>query len=461
MQQSTQNSQNDSLILSVIVIAILGALTVLGGVPSENLSIFWVAATVTIGLTAGIGVVGWYLLYRPLPAGYKVIESPLVTGTVRHLMGLLMVLGLVNIGLGSAWDEIWHSKYGLPFGEDFFWRPHQMIYFGFIVTILVAAYSLFIIMTRAKGTFQQRFRTDKVLGLGVLTGAYLAYALPADPIWHTFYGEDIVAWSLPHIVLIVLIIVMSFTALAMQRSVDIKRQWAMITQANIQDIFSVLVGSSLLLAVLVIMSSEWYVIAQFQTAESSALLSSRPEWLFVALMALSTSFVVGLVLHATHRVGMATLVVIVSVLGRLFVEQLIGTPYTGLLIFTVVAPVAIAIDIVYAYAVRKGQEPVWWQAALMAGLLTGVISLFVINQYFIYPLVTPMSSITMILASIITTAIGLRVAMIVSGVFRDVEGLAVSEQTEQSAIPKWLDGVIYAGFGIFALFLILTAIPPI
>ena len=42
-----------------------------------------------------------------------------------------------------------------------------------------------------------------MVGLLILNAAFLLYALPADPVWHLIFGEDITAWSVPHLILLI------------------------------------------------------------------------------------------------------------------------------------------------------------------------------------------------------------------------------------------------------------------
>ncbi len=116
-------------------------------------------------------------------------------------MAALLALGSLALMVGGFWDEVWHRKYGLPFGEDLLWRPHLLIYFGLLLPPALAAVSLVQIITRGEGRLPQRLRADPGMSLLVFLGVFLLLNVPADPIWHLIYGEDISAWSLPHLVL--------------------------------------------------------------------------------------------------------------------------------------------------------------------------------------------------------------------------------------------------------------------
>jgi hypothetical protein len=91
----------------------------------------------------------WHLLFRPLPTGQTVREQP-IQASYRQALALLLGVGGYGITVGGFWDEIWHRQYGIPFGEDFFWRPHLLMYFGIGVTIVLAFAGLYIITPGAR-----------------------------------------------------------------------------------------------------------------------------------------------------------------------------------------------------------------------------------------------------------------------------------------------------------------------
>ena len=112
---------------------------------------------------------------------------------------------------------MWHRSFGLPFGEDLLWRPHLLLYFGFLSVSALAGVALLILLRgssdlQSRPSLQQRFRAQPVLGLLTLVGGFLIFAIPADPVWHTLYGEDITAWSLPHLILTISFAMIMFLA---------------------------------------------------------------------------------------------------------------------------------------------------------------------------------------------------------------------------------------------------------
>ena len=458
-------SKHSGWLFSLIVVALLVLLTALGGTPPDDkMLIFVVGVILTIGLTVMIGAIGWHLLIRPLPAGQKVMRKSLLTGKVRYIAGLLMVLGLVNIAMGSLWDEVWHAKYGIPFGEDFFWRPHQMLYFGFIVTIGVAAWGLYTVLTKGEGTLQQRFSTDPVLGLAIMSGAYLAFALPADPVWHEIYGVDLSAWSLPHIILVIMVLVMGMTAAAMQISTEKRHEWATLwSKPTWRDGFIIVIFAAVLVDFILIFIVDWYVftstVAEF--SDELRILTSRPDWLLPALLLLISTFIGGIALFTTRRVGVITLVALLGLGIRVMVEVGVTSPYTGITPFMVILPMMLVLDITSYFLMVRQQKSNRLLMSFALTLVFAVIGLPAMNAAFVYPEVTLTNAPMMIAVVFAVTYGGLWMAEVVGDFLR---GLEVAEESETGAIPVarriWIDGAVYAAFALFAAFLMLTATPP-
>src|SRR5215510_3316237 len=128
------------------------------GVPSGDRALpFWIGVAVLITMLAAFSVVAWNLLVRPLPAGQIIEEQP-IKASYRLALALLLGVGRLGVTVGAFWDEIWHRQYGIPFGKDFFWRPHLLMYFNMAVAIGLAFAGLYLISRWGHGTLQQRFR---------------------------------------------------------------------------------------------------------------------------------------------------------------------------------------------------------------------------------------------------------------------------------------------------------------
>jgi hypothetical protein len=458
-------TKHSGWLFGLVAVALLVLLSVLGGTPPDDkMSVFIVGVILTIGGSVLIATIGWHLLIRPLPAGQKVVRKALMTGKIRYVAGLLMILGLVNVAVGSMWDEIWHANYGIPFGEDFFWRPHQLLYFGFIVTIGVAAWGLYAVLKKGEGTLQQRFRSDPVLGLAILSGAYLAFALPADPVWHQIYGVDLSAWSLPHIVLLVMVLVMGVSAAAMQLSTETERQWATLwSKPTWSDFLMVVIFAALLVAYSLVFIVEWYLVAA-ETADFTGMtfnLAQRPDWLLPALLMLISVFVGGIALFTTRRVGVITLVALLALGARFAVDNVMHSAYSGTIPYVVILPAVLTLDIASYFLMVRQQKPNHLLTTLAITGTFAVIGLPAMNAVFTYPEVTLNNAPMIIAVAFAVTYGGLWMAEVVGDFLR---GLEVAEGSETGAIPVarriWIDGAVYAAFTLFAVFLMLTATPP-
>ena len=100
-----------------------------------------------------------------------------------------------------------------------------MMYFGFAYRDHRGFWALLYLNRHLRGNFQQRFRSNTVVGLLILNAAFLFYALPADPLWHWIFGEDIAAWSIPHLILLASSILTQLLALDLHASTWRRSRW--------------------------------------------------------------------------------------------------------------------------------------------------------------------------------------------------------------------------------------------
>lgn len=244
------------------IIVIFIVLTLLAGLPpADSMGSFIFGIGVLIAVTTLIGAAAWHLLLRPLPAGVTVTPQTLISPLAKSIIALLLTLGTLSIGIAGVWDEIWHSKYGIPFGEDFFWRPHLLLYFSFLTLIILGGWSWWTLMNRGKGTLQQRFRATPLLGVSFFAGAFTIYAVSADPIWHKLYGSDIAPWSVPHLLILTMILVMGLLATAYHKSLMPAREWRMGINFAWRDVLIVLVWVGALVDYMLIFTIQWYAAA--------------------------------------------------------------------------------------------------------------------------------------------------------------------------------------------------------
>src|SRR5262245_37249239 len=177
---------------------IFAALAYWGGAPRRDAAFF---AGVII-LLAALGLYGalvWALLFKPLPE--EAPPLPRTSARSRQILALLVGICGVNFVVGGIWDAVWHLNYGIPFGQDLLWRPHLLLYSSFLLIAGFAFGGLNIVLKNGQGSLQRRFRQNPLVGLLALVSGFMLVIVPADPLWHMIYGEDISAWSLPHLVL--------------------------------------------------------------------------------------------------------------------------------------------------------------------------------------------------------------------------------------------------------------------
>ena len=158
------------------------AFTVWGGIPAEtNLGLFGLQSSLFLLVICVFVLAFWHLLVRPLAPNLRQPQKAALTFRAREFLALLLASGGVATFIGGVWDELWHRSYGIPFGEDLFWRPHLLMYFGFATAIFTGFWALLYLNRHLRGNFQQRFRANTAAGLLILNAAFLLYALPADP----------------------------------------------------------------------------------------------------------------------------------------------------------------------------------------------------------------------------------------------------------------------------------------
>ena len=71
-----------------------------------------------------------------------------LTFRAREILALILASGGIAIFIAGVWDEIWHRGYGIPFGEDLFWRPHLLMYFGFATATVFSGFWALLYLNR-------------------------------------------------------------------------------------------------------------------------------------------------------------------------------------------------------------------------------------------------------------------------------------------------------------------------
>jgi hypothetical protein len=443
----------------VIIFAIL---TMLAGLPTaDKLPGFVIGIIVLIAFTVGIGLLGWHLLVRPLPGGLTVTRQSLISARARSIMALLLTLGTLNIGIAGVWDEIWHTKYGIPFGQDFFWRPHLMLYFGFGTLIGIGIWSWWAILNRAKGTLQQRFRANPLLGVSFLAGVFTVYAIGADPLWHKLYGTDLAPWSVPHLLILVMILVMGLLAIAYHKSLIPQREWHVGFKIMWRDVLIMLALVGVLMDFMLIFTIQWYAAATSSRQLTQVL--GYPDWLLAIFITFLATLVGGIALHSTRQIGSATLVGIFTFSARFLLDRGIGGVRDGITPLLLIVPLMLTMDIVYALAIKRtGKPPVFWFTAGLVALVFGIIEFPLIAGVFPFLSTSPLTIPARIVASGITAAGTLWLAHTLGTLSAYSDATAVSTSASEPAkVSIWTNTLLYGFFAIFVVFFIVTATPPV
>ncbi|MEM9951687.1 MAG: hypothetical protein AAF846_08815 [Chloroflexota bacterium] len=455
-----EERKNRSLIFAGLGLLIFLVLGIWGGLPPEGERAAFIGGIVFLVLMVFVsGIATWHLMIRPLPVGHKTISRPLVNPVYRQVMAILLAISTLSLTVGGVWDEIWHRDFGLPFGEDLFWRPHLLMYGAFLIVIGLGLFGWYTIMTKGRGTLQQRFRSDPILAYLTLLGTFLIYSLPFDPLWHMIYGEDISAWSVPHIILGTTFLLVTILFLASQLSIMPKRQWSGVQNMNLMTIGLITVLSFLTPPLLQLLVLEWSMTEG--TVSATSVVAQRPEWMLPALLTFATIFIANLVTHALKRVGVATLVLVVGYLFRLLLISMASNPNINAVMWLLAIPPAIGVDIVNVIGYwRTGRVPSWFISSLGGVVTSLLIGVPAINALLIIPEIGWVDLLTVIPAMLIAGAVagwmGYMLGNFATEVDNQSEGYEVQLLQVRRALPVAL--ILYV---VFIAWFIITAVPPV
>lgn len=394
-------------LIAAIALIVLGAFVVFGGVPTDDRAgIFWIATGVMITLLLGFAAATWHLLFRALPLGHRIPLGNVLPLTNRALLGLLLGIASFSLIISTFWDELWHRQYGIPLGEDLLWRPHMMMYFTFGTVTILAFFGLFIIIRKSKGTLQQRFRANPVMGLAILTGAFLMYVIPADPIWHAIYGDDISAWSIPHLLLVLCFIAIMLLSMAFHMSTFAPRTWSGFWRLSVGDVIPLLMFACVQTIFLQFFTTEYD-----QGFAAGSVIGGRPDWMLPLILVLAAAFAGVGVVHTTRRVGAATLSGLIALGIRVALLGIFDTDLLHLKAPIVILPALIAVDLWYAFGVSNLDKQQKSRAAWSGGAVAAVLATVTITIPSLFPEYYPYMEINDLSVGVgMMTALGLMAA---------------------------------------------------
>jgi hypothetical protein len=220
-----------------------------------------------------------------------------------------------------------------------------------------------------------------------LVAAYLIVSLPSDAFWHQIYGNDITAWSLPHIIVLMGQMTICLVAIAVQHSLLPQRS-GNFAQEGIMLLFISLATNTLLQ----VGTLEWEGITQIPPRNTGDVFRqafwNRPEWLYPVVIITIAVLIGMLVLSVLRRAGTATVAALLTIGLRTAQLTLFDGWAQGMTIrsWVLILPPMIALDLWYAFRVREqGTNRTMIGGSLLAGVAGILISLPVIMQTMVYP----------------------------------------------------------------------------
>ncbi len=450
------NQRQGWILTAIAGVVIFVAFTAWGGIPTEtNVGLFWLQASLFLLVICAFALAFWHLLIRPLAPNLRQPQTVALTFREREVLALILASGGIAIFIGGVWDELWHRSYGIPFGEDLFWRPHLMMYFGFATATAAGFWALLYLNRHLQGNFQQRFRSNTTVGLLILNAAFLLYALPADPLWHWIFGEDITAWSIPHLILLTSFIMTQLLALDLHVSTWRRPEWRFIFKLRLGEGLSLLILAGILLLWLQLMLIDWDAALAGIRFESLGLY--RPEWLLAATLLGCVTFTGVIATRLLRCAGAATAGGLLALVIRVGLIELFDADMLQHVAWLAALLPLLAIDI-YAYycSIIRQREPDW------RGTAVAVIAAMTLNALVIRSLYNLGDADNLAYAAaIIVTGIGMSwlANRVTDAMLRQPE--AIVAVSERISIKPAVSFGILAAFLAFVFFFITTASPPV
>jgi hypothetical protein len=442
-------------LVGAIFLAFFVALAFWGGAPPTASIPAFAAGVVILALVLlAFALAAWHLMIRPLPARHRRPELRTMRASYRRLLATLAGLAGINLVVGGFWDEVWHRQYGIPFGQDLFWRPHLLIYSSIAIIMGLAFWALMDMFRHGQGSLQQRFRANPIVGLLVIVGAFLAFALPADPIWHILYGEDISALSIPHVVLTLSFSLVMVLAVAIQQSTVPARRWRFIGRPSLRDALAMVLLAFVLLIGLQALTSDW-------DGGSLRALQERPQWLLPAIIVAMATLIGTTANHALRTVGVASLTGLLAITIRLSLIAMFGNPEVGTGAWYAALPPLLALDAWYGLRLKgRGRAPAALSSGVAAMAGMALVSFALVNRFYAYPTISPANLLPILLTGM-AAAIGASWVGQTLGDFLGLENKDLEPAGAGRRALRLIPPAAFAGVIGFIVLFILTAAPPV
>lgn len=357
MEHTLNNSNNvifRFLLASGFVYVVMA---IFGGLPANNNLAPFLAGLVILFLFIVVLLsVGWYAIIKPLPENLTPSKTLPLPHSLRQGVALFLVMISVVGTAGGLWDITWHVHSGLPFGEDFFWEPHQFIYVALFAPILVAGFLWLRLVRNGSGTMRQRLQADIPLTVIIIGGIFMLFTLPADPLWHFIYGEDLTGLSVPHLVFAISSALTTVGSLSILMSyIPVRQTWGNIIKLNGIELLMIMALSSNFIAHMMSTLGDWETLTLSSNAlpRLPALIEARPDWALPFLTALAAVFPASMALAITKRIGAATLMWLIASVLRSALFLAFGYGDTGMVTMFLTLPFMIALDFAAWYRTSR------------------------------------------------------------------------------------------------------------
>ena len=454
---STQSNRLGWTLSAVSGVLLFGAFTAWGGIPTdERAGIFWAQMGVLFLATCAFVALFWHLMLRPLAPNLRVPKADSLPVKLRQRIGLIQVGGLFAIVVGGMWDELWHRTYGIPFGEDFFWRPHLLMYFGFVTFIALGFWGLHYLSSRLKGSFQQRFCANPIVGLFVLNAAFMLYGLASDPFWHLTFGEDLAAWSVPHLILLTSYLLSLLVAAFVNLSTLPLGRWRTILRLNFADALPILLFAAGLLLWLQIALIDWDQTRSGIQLEWLGLF--RPEWLLAGNLLASVTMLGVLATRLLRCAGAATAVGLLALAIRFGMLQLLDAEVLHYVAWIAALLPLVAIDIYAYYRAVLRDEALDWRGTALVVIAAMLPNALVIRSLY------PLKSTDNLSYGLAVLVVGIGVSWLshrVADAMLSRRATKLEDSSQAIFLKPALTFGVLGAFVAFFIIFIATAAPPV
>ncbi|MFN8378907.1 MAG: hypothetical protein U0452_09570 [Anaerolineae bacterium] len=422
---------------------------------------FALGVAIYMGVMALFAAAIWWFYLSPLPAGQRV-RLVRRSAALRQTLAALVAVGGLLFMIGAFWDETWHRIYGVATNnEDFWWRPHLLIYGSLTIVSFIALGSMATLVF-GKGSMRQRFRAEPLMGLLALACGYMVLTTPTDPLWHALYGIDLTAWSLPHLSLGIALFVLMLAGAAVQLSLAPLPGWKSVFRSSGREWLAILMLGFGLVMLLQFATAEWDGLTSVGIGETSDAFWSRPEWLYPVLIASVTAFLGSLTLHMTQRIGASTAVALIALGVRLALLGTLNGREAGMSASGQIMAIAPMLTLDIWYALRRA-EPTSRRTRVGGGLAVAasvlLIDLPLISVTMVYPRV---NGDTLPLMIGFTVLLGLFCAPLGASIGGWLGTIDRPKEADVVGVRRavWIGVAALVASLVFTAWFILTAVPP-